>query len=79
MVGIFEEANQLLKAFSPSRNVSSGPTIEDYLDDPLNFSQDIQPTTFTIVQRPIDVETDATTKDGPSAKHTNSGPSAEGM
>ena len=53
MVGIFEKASQSLKAFSSPKNISSEPIIEEYLDDPLDFSQDIQPTTFTVVQRAI--------------------------
>ena len=79
MVGIFKEASQSLKAFSPPRNISSEPTIEEFLDDPLNFSQDIQPTTFTVVQRAVDVEANAATKPGPSAEHTDSGPTPEGI
>ena len=41
MVGIFEEASQSLKAFSLPRNFLNEPTVEEYLDGPLNFNQDI--------------------------------------
>ena len=65
MAGIFQEANQSLKPFSPPRKVPSSAEAVNTQDDPLNFSQDMQPTASMVFRTPVDVEATFVASSGP--------------
>ena len=65
MAGIFQEASQSLKPFSPPRKVPSSVDAVNTQDDPLNFSQDMQPTASMVFRTPVDVEAASVASSGP--------------
>ena len=65
MAGIFQEVSQSLKPFSPPRKVPSSAKAVNTQDDPLNFSQDMQPTTSMVYRTFVDVEAASIASAGP--------------
>ena len=65
MAGIFQEASQSLKPFSPPRKVPSSAEAVNTQDDPLNFSQDMQPASSMVFRTPVDVEAASIASSGP--------------
>ena len=65
MAGIFQEATQSLKPFSPPRKVPSSAEAVNTQDDPLNFRQDMQPTASMVFRTLMEVEATSVASSGP--------------